>query len=125
MRLAVIDVEVEGAVGGEQVSGLSQARLEEAQVVREIVLVAQAPQQLGPVTPPLEADPVAIRIGYGAERAPGLSPARVEGRVHVNEVEAALRETGQRQGVIAGDQEIVVEHDRFARGMDAHRGLRR
>ena len=79
VRLAVVDVEVERPVGGEQLTAAGQARREEAKVVTERVGVGQAREQLGAVAPPAEADPalrsaVFIQQGRGG---PIVAAARV------------------------------------------------
>ena len=56
VRLAVVDVEVEGALLAEQAVGVLEARDEERQVVVEAVGVAGAREQLGAVAAAPEAD---------------------------------------------------------------------
>ena len=71
VRLAVVDVEVQRSVRREQLARARQARLEEAQVVGERVVVAERSQQLGAVAPAAEPGAVAVgvRLTRGPERA--------------------------------------------------------
>ena len=59
VHLAVVDVEVQAAVRGEQAVGLDQARLEECQVIVEQVGVASGADLDRPVAPAGEPGAVA------------------------------------------------------------------
>jgi hypothetical protein len=78
MGLAVVDVEVERPVRGQQLADAGQARLQEAEVVAERVVVTQRAQQFGPVAPAPEADPFAAGVVGRGQRPPRLSAAGVE-----------------------------------------------
>ena len=56
VRLAVVDVEVQRAVRGQQLSRARAAAAPESQVVVELVVVAERLQQRRPVAPPAETD---------------------------------------------------------------------
>ena len=75
VRLAVVDVEVQRAVGREQAADLAQARLEEREVVVERVAVGGLLQQPARVPPPAEAGPVAVRVRRRGQRPPRLVAA--------------------------------------------------
>ena len=83
VRLAVVDVEVQRALGREQPAHLAQARLEEAEVVVERVAVGGLLQQPRRVAAAAEAGPVAVGVGDRRERPPRLRPPGVERRVEV------------------------------------------
>ena len=61
VRLALVEVQVERALGVEQAVDLAQARLEEAEVVVEAVAVGRALEQLGAVAAAAEPGAVAGR----------------------------------------------------------------
>ena len=91
--LAVVEVDVEGSVSGEQPPRLAQARLEEAEVVVEGVVVGERAEQACGVAVPAEAGSVAlafVRAGDG-QSPPLLRAPCVEGRVDVDEVERLVR----------------------------------
>ncbi len=108
VRLAVVDVEVEGALLPEQAVGLLEARREEVEVVLEAVAVARALEQLGAVAAPAEADARGGRVSDGAQRAPLLAPAGVERGVDVDQLEAAVREGGQQIQVLPQEDLVPV-----------------
>ena len=85
VRLAVVDVEVQRPLGGEQAADLAQARLEEGEVVVERVAVGGLLQEPGRVAAAAEAGAVAGGVGRGGERPARLRPARVERRVEVGQ----------------------------------------
>ena len=103
MHLAVVDVEVQAAAGGEQAVGLGQARLEEGQVIVEQVGVAARAELDRPVAAPGEAGPVpgAVLGPYSLDLGARLAPARVEGRVDVDEVDGMGRKRLENRKVIA------------------------
>ncbi len=98
--LAAVQVHEEAAGGLEHPPGLLQARDQEAQVVLEAILVGAPTQHGGPVSPALEADPVAIRILLGAQAGSGLGSTGIEGRVQVDQVIAGVGEAGDHLEVV-------------------------
>ena len=109
--LAIVDVEVQRAVRGQQLPRPRQARLQEAQVVAERVVVAEALQQAGAVAAAAEAHPGGAGVGRGRHRAPRLRPAGVERRVDVDEIERARGQALEHRQVVTGDDQVVVELD--------------
>src|SRR5204862_6042265 len=67
VRLAIVEVDVERAAVVQQAAGLAQPRLEEAQVVVEVVPVGGALPQLAAVPPAAEPDTAALGVGDGGE----------------------------------------------------------
>ena len=103
--------------GREQAADLAQARLEEAEVVVEVVAVGGLLQQPARVAAAAEAGPVPVRVGRDVERAADLLPPRVEGRVEVGHGDARLRLGAQQR-------EVVSEQDPF-HGPRAYAPVRR
>jgi hypothetical protein len=95
VRLAVVQVQVQRAVRGEQLARALQPRHEERDVVLEGVVVAE---------------PAAAALGAGVER-----------RVEVGHVEGRVGQRPHRLEVVALDQQVVVEGERIAGGVNAHR----
>jgi len=124
MGLAVIDVEVQGPVVGEQLPCPSQPWLQEAEIVAELVVVAQLRQQPRAVAAPPEAGSLALGVGGDRQRPPALRAPRVEGRIHVDEVKCPGRERFQHTEVVAVDDEVGIQLQRFACGLHAHRRRR-
>ena len=84
MRFAVVDVEVQGAVLREQFPRGQQPRLEEAEVVGELVVVTEALEDRRAVAPAAEADPAAGTAAFLValdRRVARLRAAGVERRV--------------------------------------------
>jgi len=104
VRLAVVDVEVQRALRGEQPAHLAQARLEEAEVVVEVVAVGRLLEESRGVAAAAEAGAVAVRVGDGAQRPPCLRAAGVERRVEVGHRHG-------RVGLGAQQREVVAEQD--------------
>ena len=110
VHLTVVQVQVEGAVVGEQPPGLDEARFQEGPVVAErvVVLVQRALDRV--VGAALEPDPVAVAAGV--EHHLGflalLDPAGVEGRVHVNECEGAVRQRREVRRVVRVYHQIAA-----------------
>ena len=132
VRLAVVEVKVERAARGEQSAQLANPGLEEAQVVVERVRVRGLAEEPAGVAAALEADAVAGLVGNDLERAPRDRPARVEGRVRVDELEALVREARQNVQVVAEEDEVVGRplHAAHCRGANGRcragsRGARR
>ena len=105
MHLAVINVEVEGAVRGEDPVGLAQPRLEELQVVVKAVGVGARAHLDRVVALSLEAHAVTGDTAHGLDARARLGPARIEGRIDVDEGSRAVRH------VAAKDLQIVAEVD--------------
>ena len=76
VRLAVVDVEVQRPVRGQQLARARQPRLQERQVVGERVVVAERLQQPRPVAPAAEADTVAGAVGRPPTASAASGPAR-------------------------------------------------
>ena len=74
--LAVVDVEVERALRGQEPAGVFQPRGEEREVVVERVAVGGFGEQPRPVAPPLKAGPLAVLVRHGLERLACLRPCR-------------------------------------------------
>ncbi len=120
MRFAVVDVEVERAVGREKLPGACQAGLEEGEVVVERVVVAERAQQLRAVAPAPESDSLPAVVGGNRKRPPRLRAPCVEGRIQVGEVETARRQPLEHGGVLPGDHQVVVEGDLLSGRLDSH-----
>ena len=103
VRLAVVDVEEERARGGEHPVGLDQSRLEEGQVVVEAIPIAGLAERGGPIALALEAGPVSRRVLLRAEGHPRLGAPGVEGRVDIDEVDAAGTERTQYRQIVLED----------------------
>ena len=84
--------------------GLREARLEEGQVVVEAIGIASRAERGGPVALALEADPVALGVTLRPERDPRLAAPGVEGRIDIDQVDAASAERAQ-------DLQVVLEDD--------------
>jgi hypothetical protein len=91
---------------------LAEPRLEECEVVVELVPVRGFGEQARGVRAAAEADPRGIRIAKRLEGAPPLLLTGVERRVGVDELERAVREA--RECI-----EAVTEDDLVARRTDA------
>ncbi len=105
MDLAVVDVEVERAVGGEGTIRLPQPRLEKREVVVEAVGVGARAHLDRVVALSFEAHAVARHAAHGLEARARLRPARIKGGVDVDERGRAVRH------VAAEDLQIVAEVD--------------
>ena len=110
--------------GREQLARATQTRLQEREVVAEGVVVAEALQQPARVAMPAEAGARAWSFGIlGAahlELLARLRAARVERRVHVDQVEAGLGQRREHGQVVTGDDQVVVERDGGVCGLDTH-----
>ena len=105
VRLAVVDVEEERARAGEHPVGLLKARREEGQVVAEVIGIAGGAERGRSVAPTLEAGPVALRgPAPSCSATRFLLPASIEGRIDIDQVDAAVAQRAQ-------ELEIVVEDD--------------
>jgi len=109
VRLAVVDVQVEGATACEQATRVLEPGHQEGQVVVEMVRVGGLGQHARAVAPPPEAGAVASAPLFrrGRERAPSLAPARVEGGIDVDELEALVGEGLQHREVVAEDHLVM------------------
>lgn len=87
MHLAVIDVKIQAAVCFQHALRLDQTRLEEAQVIIELVVVGAPAQRDGAVAAPLEAHPVAILlVAHGLDLRARLHPSGIERRIDVDQI---------------------------------------
>ena len=107
MGLAVVEVQVERALGVEQPAGLAQPRLQEAEVVVEAVAVGRALEQLAAVAAAAEPGAVAV-----ARRDRPQPPARcvlagVERRVEVDHPERAVGER-RHHGQVIAEQDLAL-----------------
>src|SRR5690606_10795713 len=101
VRLTVIQVQVQGAVIGEQAPRLGQPRLQKRPVVVELVVVAQKLTQDSLVPLTLETRYRSRLAAHTRRRLPRLRTARVEGRVEVGEGERGIREPARDLEVVA------------------------
>jgi len=108
VRLAVVDVEVQRPLGREQPPHLAQPRLEEAEVVVELVAVGRLAQQPRRVAPAAEADAVPAGVGDGPQRPARLRAAGVERRVEVGHRDARVRLGAQERQVVAEQDPVHV-----------------
>ena len=99
-------------LGCQQAAELPQPGLEEAEVVVEGIGERRPSEHASRVTPSREARPVAVGPRLGGQRQATLPPAGVEGRVGVDEVEAAVGEAGKHV-------EVVPEEDQVLTGLHA------
>ncbi len=99
--LAIVDVEVQGALAAQQPASVLQTRSEERQVVVEGVVVGGLTEQARAVAAALKARPVAVRVGRRAQRLAGLRLARVERRVDVDQLEGLVGEPREQIEVVA------------------------
>ena len=83
---------------------LPQARLQEGAIVVEVIGIRSGAEGGGAVALAPEAGPVAARVPHRPERDPLLRAARVEGRVDIDQIDAAAPKRAQ-------DREIVRKHD--------------
>ena len=107
MGLAVVDVEVERALGAQQPVGLLEPGRQEREVVLEPVAVAGAVQQRRAVAPALEAGALARRVAERLQRPTLLELAGVEGRVDVDQLEGLPGEATQQLEVLA-EQDLII-----------------
>ena len=135
VRLAVVEVQVEGAVVGEQAPRLGQPRFEKAPVVVEAVVVTHQVAANALVQLPLEsADLRSRRRGHGCgarsqhrigrrnihshigRRLAALRPARIERGIEVDDRERAVGELGDHVEVVTPDDavrqrgRVVIRH---------------
>src|SRR5512133_2465947 len=87
MHLAVINVEVQAAGRFEQAVSLIKAWFEERQVVVKDIGIAFGADLDGLVAPAAETSTVAVLAAFGADLGARLSPASVEWRVNVDQVD--------------------------------------
>src|SRR4051812_22237757 len=121
MDLALVEVHVERAVLGQQAVRRDEARDQPGGVVVEGVGVARPAGRGARVAVAAEAR----RRGGVARRrrAPaGASRAGVEGRIDVDEVEGAPGQQREHGGVVALDEQVVVERERALRVCDQSHG---
>ena len=104
-------MDVERPVVGEQRGRGLQPRREEAEVVLEGVLEGERGEQLRPIAAPAEARAIAVRVGRHAQRAALAAAPGVERRVDVDEVEGAVGQPREDVGVVALDEQVLVEAD--------------
>ena len=98
---ARVDVQEEGAGGGEDAVGFDHARAEEADVVVEDVGVdGRGGELFGAVAIAAEAGAVALRIANRPDAGALLRDAGVEGRVDVDELDAGVGERAQGGEVV-------------------------
>src|SRR5436190_19799472 len=95
--LAEIEVEVERSAVGEQPVRLTQARLEERDVVVEAVRERARRELRRSVAPAVEPGPVAARIRNGGEGSTRLDCAGVERRIGVDQLEEAVAKPRQQR----------------------------
>ena len=103
MRFAVVYVEEERPRGREHPVRLPQSGFEKGEVVRMAVVVAAAAQHRGAVAGALEAVAVTILVALDPDAGEALSPPGVEGRVHVDELDAAPVHRLQHREVVGQD----------------------
>ena len=108
--LALVEVEVEGAVLRQEAPRLLEPRLEERPVVGERVVVARDRALHDVVGAAVEAHPgAADGVVAGDRRAAQLLAAGVERRIEVGEPERAVRQRAQHREVVALDDEVGSE----------------
>ena len=110
VHLPVVQVQVQGAVVGEQPPCLDQSRFQEGPVVAEsvVVLVQGALDRV--VGPAFEPHPVAPACGvnHHCGSLARLDPAGVERRVHVNQGESAVRQRGEVVSVVRVHHQVAA-----------------
>lgn len=106
----VIQMQVQGAVVCQQSPGLHELWFQERPVIAEGVVVAMEGALDGVVRTALEADAVAVavRIADHTGFLAALDPARVEGRVHVNECEGAVRQRWEEFRVVRVHHQVAA-----------------
>ena len=102
--LAVVDVEVQGALAREQPAGLLQARREKREIVIEAVAVAGLGEQPRGVAPALEPHVLAVRVPDRLQCLARLHLAGVERRVDVHELEGLVGERRQQLQVLTEEE---------------------
>src|SRR5262252_2592454 len=105
VHLAIVDVEVERAVGGESAIGLAEARLQEGEIVVEAVGIGARAHLHRVVAVSLEADAIAEGAAHGLDTGVGLGAAGIERRIDIDESGGAIRH------VTAQHVEVVSEID--------------
>ena len=100
MRLAIVDMEEERTVVGQDSPGFLQARLQEAEKVIELVDMLARGYFDRTVALAAKADAVALRVSHGLDLPPYPIRARIEGRVDVDERRAGLGQSPQRIQIV-------------------------
>src|SRR5262249_12609355 len=106
VHLAIVDVEVERAVGGESTICLAEARLQEGEIVVEAVGIGARAHLHRVVAVSFEADAIAGDAARGLDASVGLGAAGVEGRIDIDESGGAIWH------VTTQHVEVVSEIDR-------------
>jgi len=125
VRLAVVDVEVEGPLRSEQAVSMTQAGLEERQIVIEAVLIAVRLQLLGPVARTAEAPSATLLVAGHPERRVAPGTAGVERGIQIDQLKALVLQSREQLEVLT--QQDPVGLTALARGIHPLevRGVRR
>src|SRR5262249_13351137 len=111
--LSIIDVEVEATVVLENAMRLTEARLEESEVIIERVGESFIPRDaLRSIPLSFEARAIALRVvANGAKTIATLRASRVERRVDVDEIDAAIRKRPQRVEAVGMNDSVCHDPD--------------
>src|SRR3954451_6990429 len=122
MRLAVVEVDVERPVQGEDPARLLQPRPEKAEVVGVRIVIGERLHDGRAVAAPAEAGAIAaVVVADGRQGGASLGPSRVERRVDGHHVEGAVGQLWEDVGAVALDQPGAGEDDRVAGAQEPHR----
>ena len=110
--LAVVEVQVQGAARLQQPSRLRQERFEEGEVVVEGVVEGARAEALRLVAPAAEARAVAraVRRVRRAQPLAPLPPARVEGRIQVDQVDRFAVQRARRRHAVGAVHDAARGH---------------
>ena len=115
MGLAVVDVQIERPALAEKPTHLQETRLEEAEVVVELVRVRGLGEHRGGIAAALKTGAIAVRGGHGRKRPAALHPARVERGIEVGDLEDPVVELRQELEVVSEQDEVLRRpHERPA-----------
>ena len=106
--LAVVDVEVQGAVGAQQTAGVLETWPDVPQVVVEHVVVGGSAKSHSAIPATSEPDPVTVVAAHGRQLLPPLDLAAVERGIDVDQPEGAVREPGKHVRVVGVHHPAVV-----------------
>ena len=111
VRLAVIDMEVEGPVRGEESVGFLQSRNDEPHVIVEDVAVGTTGDLGGRVSTTGETHAIPRWIRHDRDLSTSLSTAGIERRIDVDQVERTVLQARKNLGVVGLNDEIVLQTD--------------
>ena len=123
MDFPVVEMKEQRSFGRKNAERLLHARPEKARKVVEPVVVSAGFAPYGAIDLPLEAHPVAVIVAHGGKARAPLHPARVEGRVDIDEVHAGVRQGAQHVEIVgmkngqSGHEAPLPAH---GRGMQRH-----